>query len=152
MLSLGVIAERLTYRTFLVEASEKRVLFSYRKEGEKEMNQEDSHTRIPLPSEKVRLVLLASASAQPFAEMFWETTKSDSKIAVLLLNLFSHLQEEKGYDRMFEVLRILHGAFRVRFGPELLALQNDPAALACFLDCFLRDFYEIIDDHVAGIG
>jgi mannose-6-phosphate isomerase-like protein (cupin superfamily) len=116
------------------------------------MNQEDFHTRMPLPSEKVRLVLLASASAQPFAEVFWETTKNDSEIAVLLINLFSHLQEEKRYDQMFEVLRILHGAFRVHFGSELLALQSDAAALACFLDCFFRDFYEIIDDHVSGIG
>ena len=96
--------------------------------------------------------MLASASAQPFAEVFWETTKGDSEITGLLLNLFSRLQEEKRYDQMFEVLRILHSAFRIRFGSELLALQNDPAALACFLDCFLRDFYEIIDDHVAGIG
>lgn len=104
------------------------------------MNQENSHARAHLSSEKVRLVLLASASAQPFAKVFWETTKDDSEIAVLLLNLFSHLQEEKRYGRMFEVLRILHGASRIRFGPGLLALQNDPAALACFLDCFLRDF------------
>lgn len=116
------------------------------------MNQEDSREQVPLPPEKVRLILLASASAQPFAEVFWETVQGDSEIAVLLLNLLSHLQEEKQYGQMFEVLRILHGAFRVRFGSELLNLQSDPAALKYFLDCFLQDFYEIIDDHVAGIG
>mgnify|MGYP000926513407 CR=1 FL=1 len=116
------------------------------------MGQKDSREQKTSPPEESRLTLLASASAQPFAEVFWETTKDDNEIAVLLLNLFSRLQEEKRYGRMFEILRILHSAFRVRFGPELLALQNDPAALACFLDCFLRNFYEIIDDHVAGIG
>ncbi|ADU26897.1 hypothetical protein [Ethanoligenens harbinense] len=116
------------------------------------MNQEDFHVQVPLPPEKVRLILLASASAQPFAEVFWETVQGDSEIAVLLLNLLSRLQEEKRYDQMFEVLRILHSAFRVRFAPELLALRNVPTARAYFLDCFLRDFYEIMDDHVAGIG
>ena len=116
------------------------------------MNQEDSHAQVLLPPEKVRLALLASASAQPFAEVFWETVQGDSEIAILLLNLLSRLQEEKQYGQMFEVLRILHSAFRIRFGPELLALRNDPIALKCFADCFLRDFYEIIDDHVAGIG
>ena len=120
--------------------------------GEYNMNQEDSHAQVLLPPEKVRLALLASASAQPFAEVFWETVQGDSEIAILLLNLLSRLQEEKQYGQMFEVLRILHSAFRIRFGPELLALRNDPIALKCFADCFLRDFYEIIDDHVAGIG
>lgn len=116
------------------------------------MNQEDSHAQVLLPPKKVRLALLASASAQPFAEVFWETVQGDSEIAVLLLNLLSRLQEGEQYDQMFEALRILHSAFRIRFGPELLTLQNAPDALAYFLDCFLRDFYEIIDDHVAGIG
>lgn len=116
------------------------------------MNQKNFRVRFPLSSEKVHLVLLASASAQPFAEVFWATVQGDSEIAVLLLNLLSSLQKEKRYDEMFEVLRILHSAFRVRFAPELLALQHDPGALIYFLDCFLRDFYEIIDDHVAGIG
>lgn len=116
------------------------------------MNQKNFRAKNPLSSEKVHLVLLASASAQPFAEMFRETVQGDSEIAVLLLNLLSRLQEEKQYDQMFEVLRILHSAFRVQFGPELLALQSDSAARAYFLDCFLRDFFEILDDHVAGIG
>ena len=115
------------------------------------MNQKDTHAQTPLSSDKVHLILLASAFAQPFAEVFWVTTENDSETAVLLLNLFSRLQEEKQYDRMFELLRILHSVFRVHFGQELLNLQSDPAALKYFLDCFLRDFYEIIDDHVAGI-
>lgn len=116
------------------------------------MNQKNSRAQVSLSSEKVHLVLLASASAQPFAEVFWKTVQGDSEIAVLLLNLLSHLQEEEQYEQMFEVLRILHSAFHVRFGSELLALQNDSAAHAFFLDCFLRDFFEILDDHVAGIG
>lgn len=116
------------------------------------MNQKDTHAQTPLPPDKVHLILLASTFAQPFSEVFWVTTESDSETAVLLLNLFSRLQEEKQYDRMFELLRILHGVFRVHFGQELLNLQSDPAALKYFLDCFLRDFFEIIDDHVAGIG
>ncbi|MFT8888084.1 MAG: hypothetical protein ABF904_04640 [Ethanoligenens sp.] len=111
-----------------------------------------SDTGPHVPTNREHLVLLASVSAQPFAEVFWETVQGDSEIAVLLLNLLSRLQEEKQYDQMFEVLRILHSAFRVRFGPELLVLKNDTAARAYFLNCFLRDFYEIIDDHVAGIG
>ena len=115
------------------------------------MNQKDTHAQTPLPSDKVRLLLLASAFAQPFAEVFWVTTESDSEIAIMLLNLFSRLQEEKQYDRMFELLRILHSVFRVHFGQELLKMQSDPVALKYFLDRFLRDFYEIIDDHVAGI-
>lgn len=116
--------------------------------GELKISKAGPHT----PTGQEHLVLLASASAQPFAEVFWETVQGDSEIAVLLLNLFSSLQEEKRYDRIFETLRILHSAFRVRFGRELLALQDDSAALAYFLDCFLRDFYEVIDDYVAGIG
>lgn len=116
------------------------------------MGQKDTHTQMPIPSDKVHLILLANAFAQPFAEVFWVTTENDSEIAILLFNLFSNLQEEKQYDRLFELLRILHGIFRVHFGQELLKLQNDPDALKYFLDCFLRDFYEIIDDHVAGIG
>ena len=116
------------------------------------MDRKCSHAQLPLPPDKVHLILLASTFAQPFAEVFWVTTESDSETAVLLLNLFSRLQEEKQYDRMFELLRILHGVFRVHFGQELLNLQSDPAALKYFLDCFLRDFFEIIDDHVAGIG
>ncbi|MFT9057657.1 MAG: hypothetical protein ABF449_13830 [Ethanoligenens sp.] len=116
--------------------------------GELKISKTESH----VPADQEHLVLLASASAQSFADVFWETVQGDSEIAVLLLNLFSSLQEEKRYNRMFEVLRILHSAFRVRFGPELLALQNDSAAHAFFLDCFLRDFFEILDDHVAGIG
>jgi hypothetical protein len=127
------------------------MLFYVGKDSEK-MNQKDSHAQMTLPSDKVHLILLASAFAQPFAEVFWVTTESDSETAILLLNLFSRLQEEKQYDRLFEILRILHGVFHVHFGQELLNLQSDPAALKYFLDCFLRDFFEIIDDHVAGIG
>jgi hypothetical protein len=116
------------------------------------MNRKDTHVQTPLSTDKVRLTLLASVFVQPFAEVFWITTESDSEIAVLLLNLFSRLQEEKQYDQMFELLRILHSVFRVHFGQELLNLQHDPPALKYFLDCFLRNFFEIIDDHVAGIG
>ena len=94
------------------------------------MNQKDFRTRVPLSSEKVHLILLASASAQSFAEVFWETVQGDSEIAILMLNILSRLQERKQYDQMFEVLRILHSAFRVRFGRELLALQDDSAAPA----------------------
>lgn len=115
------------------------------------MNQKDTHAQMPPSSDEARLLLLASASAQPFAEVFWKTVQSDSEIAVLLLSLLSRLQEEKQYDQMFELLRILHSVFCVHFGQELLNLQSDSAALKFFLDCFLRDFYEIIDDHVAGI-
>lgn len=116
------------------------------------MNLETSHEQISLPPEQAQLILLASASAQPFAEVFLETAQGDSEIAVLLLHLLSHLQEEKQYGQMFEILRILHSSFHVRFGSELLNLQSNPVALKYFLDCFIRDFFEIIDDHVAGIG
>ena len=116
------------------------------------MNQENSYAQAPLSPDNVHLILLASTFAQPFAEVFWVTTESDNEIAVLLLNLFSRLHDEKQYERLFELLRILHGVFRIHFGPELLKMQSNPAALKYFLDCFLRDFYEIIDDHVIGIG
>lgn len=116
------------------------------------MNQKDFHAQVFLQPGKARLALLASASAQTFADVFWKTTENESEIAIMLLNLLSRLQEEKKYDQIFELLRILHSAFRVHFGPELMALRDDPTALKCFLDCFLRDFFEIIDDDAAGIG
>lgn len=108
--------------------------------------------RVFSPSNRGKLALLAGATAQPFADVFWETAKDDEKVTLGVLNLLSRLQAEKQYGQVFEILRILHSAFHVRFGPELLNLQRDPVSLAYFLDCFLQDFYEIIDDHVAGIG
>lgn len=116
------------------------------------MDQKNLRAQVSGLSDTERLALLASATVQPFAEVFWETTEHDSEIAKILLNLFFRLQEEKQYEQLFELLRILHGAFRVRFRPELLVVQNEPTACAYFLDCFLKGFYEIIDDHVAGIG
>lgn len=104
------------------------------------------------PIQSNRIAFLANTSALPFAEVFWKATECDPEITKILLNLFYRLQEQRLYEQMFEILRILHSAFRVRFGPKLLALQNAPAARAYFLDCFFKSFYEIIDDYVSRIG
>ena len=113
---------------------------------------ETAHAVPKGPIQTNRLAILASTSALSFADVFWETTECDKEIAKMLLNLFYRLEEQKKYEVMFEILRILHSAVRVRFGPKLLALQNAPAARAYFLDCFFQSFYEIIDDYVSRVG
>lgn len=97
---------------------------------------------------KNKINLIAGAIAQPFVETVWAVTNGDKDTLNQMTDMMSQMFSEGEEERLWDMLRLLHGVIGQQFPEYAVQLSQHPEARQYFLFSFLLDFGDALQDYI----